>query len=302
MHVPFFPPYIPPWPAVVPPPLPKEVVQPRDLSNEDVVELLSDSEAQEFTEFDPAVEPQGMWDPPTAMASFLERHFNHSLSEKEKEAIMTDFPRPNCSVLQAPQLDDLVKEQLKKKGKDPQFGAERTLYKVQQQLLEVSGPLTCLWADLLNPDAEVSAEEVLALIQRALVLLGSASHGVSQERRKIACSRINPKLKALASEDFTGRENKLFGPGFLEKASKRIDSEKAMDKMSEVGPSKKRRYDNDKGDLLCFLSGGAPAKHDGRGNQRPAQSCNSQKPQNRSRKVQFKGPQQGPQNSHNARQ
>jgi len=48
------------------------------------------------------------------------------------------------------------------------------------------------------------------------VLLGSTSHYVSQERRKIACSHVNPKLKPVALEEFAGWEDKLFGSGFLE--------------------------------------------------------------------------------------
>lgn len=61
-----------------------------------------------------------------------------------------------------------MKDQLKSKGKDPHQGAEKSLYKIQDQLLDVTGPLTCLWADLL---------------QRALVLLGSTSHSINIERR-----------------------------------------------------------------------------------------------------------------------
>jgi len=49
----------------------------------------------------------------------LEKILNRTRSEDEKEAIMKDFPKPNCKVLSAPKLDDQVKDQLKKKGKDP---------------------------------------------------------------------------------------------------------------------------------------------------------------------------------------
>ena len=81
--------------------------------------------------------------------------------------------------------------------------------------MDATGPLTCLWSDLLNKEAKVSSEDILLLIQCALVLLGSASHTVSQERRKIAWSRINPQLKTLATEEYDKRESNLFGPGFL---------------------------------------------------------------------------------------
>ena len=187
---------------------------------EDTVQLLEEAEALELVEFDPSVEPKDAWEPPMAMTSFLERHFNRSLEEGEREAILKDFPKPTCKALQAPKLDEQVKQQLKRKGKDPHFGAEKTLFKVQEQVLEVTGPLTCLWADLLNKKAKVTSEDTLLLIQRALVLLGSASHTITLERRKVAWTRINLKLKSLASEEYSERESNLFGPGFLERAWK----------------------------------------------------------------------------------
>ena len=127
--------------------------------NEDIVEPLSETEAQEFKEyeeFDPSTKPDSSWDPPATMLAFLERHFNCSFLSKDKDSILKEFSRPNCPALVAPKLDGLVKEQLSRKGKDPQFGLERTLYNVEDQLLEVADPLTCLWADILNPDVAES--------------------------------------------------------------------------------------------------------------------------------------------------
>ncbi len=141
------------------------------------------------------------------------------LSSEEREAIMKDFPRPNCDALVIPKIDEEVKEQLKQKGKDAHFGAEKSLYRIQDQLLDIAGPLTCLWADLLNKDASVSREDTLMLVQRALVLVGSTSNAITLERRKIAWSKLYPKLKSLANEDYDKRKTQLFGPGFLEKAS-----------------------------------------------------------------------------------
>ena len=46
--------------------------------------------------------------------------------------------------MSAPKLDEQVKDQLKRKGKDPHLGAEKSLYKIQEQLLNVAGPLMCL--------------------------------------------------------------------------------------------------------------------------------------------------------------
>lgn len=60
------------------------------------------------------------------MTSVLEKHFNRSLSYDEREAIMKDFLRPNCDALTTPKIDDDLKEQLKSRGKDPYFGAEKS--------------------------------------------------------------------------------------------------------------------------------------------------------------------------------
>jgi len=97
------------------------------------------------------------------------------------------------------------------------------------------------------------------------VLLGSASHYVSLERRKVACSRINPKLKSLAGEEFTDRKDHLFG---LEKASKKLETEKTLHKVSDSGPSHERPCMSDdpkaSTDLHCFLSRGTSAQYSGR--------------------------------------
>ena len=51
--------------------------------------------------------------------------------------------------------------------------------------MDVAGPLTCLWADLLNKEAEMSSEDVLLLVQRALVLVGSTSHAINKRETNL---------------------------------------------------------------------------------------------------------------------
>ena len=68
-----------------------------------------------------------------------------------------DFPQPNCDavVLDASKASDLVDHLLlfhTAKGSfcaakaDAFFGSEKTLYRVQEQLLDTAGSLSCLWA------------------------------------------------------------------------------------------------------------------------------------------------------------
>jgi len=261
----------------------------------DVIHLLSEEEANQFREpavFDPTVRDDSSWQPPEVMLKYLETNFDRNLTEPERTAILSDFPIPQCSVLQAPTLDPEVKDQIRKKGKNPQFGTERCLFNLQEELLGVTGPLTCLWADLLNPTSDLTKEDIIFQVQRALCMVGSTYHSMNVERRKLAWSRINPSLKPLAEEKYEKREGKLFGPTFVEKASKKLEADKALAKVSykpqsaQSSSSRKRSYEEDPSDLRRFLSKGAPAQYGGKGKQR------LQKPYSQSKKQYQKFPNQ----------
>ena len=100
----------------------------------------------------------------------------------------------------------------------------------------MSGPLMCLWVDLTNPRAEVSKKETLLLTQCALILLGSTSNAINLARKKIAWAKINPSLKGLTNETY---EQEGGPAGFLEKASKKIETQKALAKVSSEQTSRK---------------------------------------------------------------
>ena len=51
---------------------------------EDVINLLEDSEALEFVEFDPMVEMPTMWCTTSVMLSVFEKHFNRCLTDDER--------------------------------------------------------------------------------------------------------------------------------------------------------------------------------------------------------------------------
>ena len=66
----------------------------------------------ELMEFDPTVDTKDAWKPdPQTIQAFLEKHFNRSLPEEERSAIMKAFPKSQCGVMSAPKLDEEVKEQ-----------------------------------------------------------------------------------------------------------------------------------------------------------------------------------------------
>ena len=95
-------------------------------------------------------------------------------------------------------------------------------------------------------------------------------HAITVEGQKIAWAHSNPKMKPLATEDYEKQEIKLYVPGFLENASKRVEvkffpRENPMPKRKGI-PSKGWSFENVKCDLRSFLSKGAPAQYGGRKN------------------------------------
>lgn len=99
----------------------------------------------------------------------------------------------------------------------------------------------------------------------------------------MAWGKINPKLKSLAKEDYR-RESDLFGPGFLEKASKRLEIDKSrIDYVSasSAPPPKRLKYNNDQSDLQTFLSKGPRTQYSGRRVQKKKQPYNSRRFQSR---------------------
>jgi len=133
----------------------------------------------------------------------------------------------------------------------------------------MAGPLTCLWANILNRKATVNQEDVLLLLQRVLVQLGGVSHTITQERRRIAWGRVNP-ANTLPDELEEQKEVTLFGGGFLERATKHIEKAKELQKVTGSGkrsgaPPQKRKYqDRDPNDLRRFLEKDAPLRYGGR--------------------------------------
>ena len=159
--------------------------------DEDIIDLLEESEALEMVEFDPSVSPKDSWEPPKAMADFFGKHFNRALSDNEREAIMKDFPKPRYGGAQAGSGSQRPTEE---EGQRPPFWSrEIHVYKIQEHLLNVAGPLTCLWSDLLNKEATIAPENILLLVQRVLVLLGSVPI-MSLRRGSLVQDKPNPEV------------------------------------------------------------------------------------------------------------
>ena len=237
---------------------------------EDYLDLLDKDEFLELVQFEPVVDDDDAWKACDTINNFIKKSFTQVITPTARDGIMKDYPKPKIEALFAPKLDEDVKKQIERTGKDPHYGVEKHLYNLQKQILDISGPLACLWADLLNRDATVNPKDMILLLQSTLTLLGSASHTITQERKRVAWSRVNPSIGALP-EDIEESQDKvkettLFGGGFLERAPKRIEEQKALAKVAGAGngPPHKHQQSRDPHDLRCFLEKGAPAKYGSR--------------------------------------
>jgi len=82
----------------------------------------------------------------------------------------------------------------------------------------------------------------------------------------VAWSRVNPSTVGLLKEDTedSKKENTLFGRGFLERATKRLEDEKAITKVTgnRFGTKPQQKCQQDPNDLRYFF-GEAPTRYGG---------------------------------------
>lgn len=92
-----------------------------------------------------------------------------------------------------------------------------------------------------------------------MVSLGNASKviAISQDRRKIAWTRINPKLKSLSTEEYDKQETGMFGPE-VDKLWRRclLLNHKGGPPFMKV----KYTYENEKSDLYSLFIQRCPCK------------------------------------------
>ena len=80
---------------------------------EDTNDELVVQDPEQDSLLDLSTESWGTWDPPDQMYAFLEKYFNCSLLEVERQAIAQDYPKLNCPALEVPRFDEEVRQQLK---------------------------------------------------------------------------------------------------------------------------------------------------------------------------------------------
>ena len=84
---------------------------------------------------------------------------------------------------------------------------------------------------MLDHNVTLEQEDILLLFQRVLILLGGASHSVTQEHHWMAWGHVNPaNTLPEDAEESKKKEVTLFGGGFLERATKCIEKTRELEK------------------------------------------------------------------------
>ena len=128
-----------------------------------------------------------------------------------------------------PKLDKSLADQISPNYRKTAENRDRELSKVQRHILNTAAPLTILH-DLLENKQSVSHEEILALIEKSLCLLGNASNTVSTLRRSKVLYAINPSKISLAEALYPNAGTLLFGNDINKLAADSADISRNLQK------------------------------------------------------------------------
>ena len=104
----------------------------------------------------------------------------------------------------------------------------------------MANPLAKLWSEVVeqgldqDPKALIPIAEVLDMIQRALVLLGSANNTISETRREIALGAAHSSFRKYAKGDFSEMGGDLFGVAFNELLVQKVETDSALAKAVSI--------------------------------------------------------------------
>ena len=164
--------------------------------------------------------------PQIASRSFNSRR---NLSSSQVFKILEETALPDMDIFVAPKLDKSLADQISPNYRKTAENRDRELSKVQRHILNTAAPLTFLH-DLLENKQSVSHEEILALIEKSLCLLGNASNSVSTLRRSNVPYAINPNKISLAEALYLNAGTLLLGNDINKLAADSADISRNLQK------------------------------------------------------------------------
>ena len=183
-----------------------------------------------------------LYDPTDIVRDYVEKHFRQPLSDTAVKEMLIRDPRPDVPACQVPTVDDAVSSWL---GDKFPKSADSNMYKLQQSLLSVSGPLVQLWEDIIaNADAtEVPRDVVLETLQRTLVLLGHVNAKFSAHRRSVILEAAANKqlVQSARALPLPKEGSSLFGDDFFKVLEKKGEDRKTLSKATSAWSYRRER-------------------------------------------------------------
>ena len=210
----------------------------REPSDSETESSDTDSDSSsDYTGYRPrSEEERRKWKLPKHLARYAREHFTEYRTEDVLRDLMKKNPRPDHRFLKVEQLDGAIENGLPAKvGKTRAshvIRLDETLRRAQEKVLRITGPLMTLFKELdsvrkSKKEKRFNLEEVMELVEKAVVLTGQANVGVRYARRLEVASaltgnRREAKDMLVKYEDTLVATTDLFGPRF----NKKIDKEK----------------------------------------------------------------------------
>ncbi len=142
------------------------------------------------------------------------------LSKPARKAIAHETPVPFHDDLRPKKVDSFIKKFLKRKGANFNPVMDRRQLNLAGCILDPIGPLSRLWQTALSAQSEntgIDPAVVVEAVQRAISLIGNASHCTLVDRRKGLLANVSSETLDLIDDPalFVPGTKDLFGKKFL---------------------------------------------------------------------------------------
>lgn len=221
---------------------------------------------------------------PPSISDYVEKRFRKCIPVDKRRKMFKDNPIPDTPAAKPPQPDDDIVAFL---GKDFPSKSDKRLRRIQATTIAVAGPLTTLWANLVEQDMGqgsgtlIPVDDVIDTIQRSLSLLGNSVNYISQARRELIISQLEYKKKGLGKvmrkvcqSDLENTGKELFGEKFRKTLKSKADSMVAFGKIAD------RVEQNTRSKNQSFRGGPSTSRYAGGAgkNLKPYQKANQNRP------------------------
>ena len=236
-----------------------------------------DGDEEEEDNFDPdsfymSSSPSKLAEP---VQRFMQSALKRCIPKRKRRELGTEYPRPDKPAAKVPKLDPDIVGAL---ADDIKKGEDGHLMKIQATVLASASPLANFWSHLTEQgfkgkeDEYVAVGEVIDVMKASLMLIGNASHYITQSRRKSIIESTNKSrprlakfLQVICRRDLGDMGEDFFGPEVRKMIVERANIINAFNKaQTNVDPpSKKQNQQGSRGHCLARGSvgsyGGGPS-------------------------------------------